>query len=181
MNAAQGALILDRLLTDPRYAPILRTLAEMMPTQLRDQAGAAERDTASMMGFLAEALGSKTGETMHAAADVPDWLRMDLLSRVAAFGAGTADTCMHSPSPDLPQMVFAAACKPNLVVCGPCANLLSFPSGSIPGRTCDACGHVCAGPEADDGIYPGLTRLGHIVFSYGVCRDCRPQCPPAEP
>ncbi len=173
MNTAQRALVLERLLTDPATrAALLNAQEAATPSHERDQINAAERDVTN----LAHAVGTLIGaaESHHDIGETPPWLRLELLTRVTAFVGGTADTCLHNPSPHQLQPVFAAACKPNLVTCGYCQHMLTMPRGSTADATCDACGHICAGPEVDDGIYPGLTRMGLLIFTYGTCGRCRP-------
>lgn len=180
MNAAQGALILERLLTDPKARGALQTLQNAAtPQHVRDQIDATERD----MATLARTVGSLMDgtEALHDFADAPAWLRMELSTRVTALIDGTIDTCLHNPTPDEMRPVFAAACRPNLVACARCPHLLAMPKGSAADATCDACGHVCAGPDVDDGIYPGMTRMGLLIFTYGTCRGCRPQYATSPP
>src|SRR5690349_12137455 len=134
------ALILDKLMTHPYYREIAAELQAIVPPGSVDQAGAATRDAAA----LAEAPAT-------------------------AAGFPGASTCRHSPDPNAPQPVFAAAWKPGLITCAGCVHLLSLRKGSAADSTCDACGHQCAGPEEGDGIYAAMVQVGPLVFQYGVC------------
>jgi hypothetical protein len=174
MNPTLGVLALEEILTDPRYRPFLEAVAAAQPAHLRDQSNAASRHTDQSVRMLAALALDGARETWQQLSDSPPWLRLEVLTRINALVARTADTCRHDPNPGSPQPVFAAACKPNLVVCTACVHLLSMPKGSKADATCDSCGHICAGPKVDDGIYPGLARLGLLVFMYGTCGNCHP-------
>lgn len=173
MNATQGALVLERLLTNPQTQAALQLIADTIPTHQRDQVDAADRNTTNLMAAIGAHLGNHT-ETRHNLADTPDWLRLEVLTRVAGYTTGTIDTCIHNPHPRQLQTVFGAACRPNLITCGQCTHLLQERPGSTADRTCDACGHICAKVEDGEGIYPGVSRYGLVVFMYGTCEDCRP-------
>ncbi len=176
MNAAQGTLVLERLLTDPQARAAIQTLQNAStPQYIRDQVGAAERDLTTLARTIGNLMGAT--ESLQDIADIPDWLRVEILTRVTALIAGTVDTCMHNPTPSEMRPVFAAARTPNLVACGRCPHLLSMPKGSAADASRDACGHLGGGPEVDDWIYPGLTRTGRLIFSYGTCKACRFQAP----
>lgn len=177
MNTTRYALELDRILTNPTaLAAVQEAIATRVPIHERDQADAAHRDMTTLTRAVGTLMGD-TREAWHDFGDAPEWLRIDLLTRIAGFLDGTIDTCVHSPHPHQMRPVFAAACKPNLVTCGFCQHMLTLPRGSAADAACDCCGHICLGPDADDGIYPGLTRMGLMIFTYDTCRDCRPQIP----
>lgn len=172
MNAGQATIALERLLLDPQLGKHLAALQQLTPGHVLDQFDAADRNAAA--GF--EAIGHVLGGTPQGwdLGEAPDWLRLEIVNRIAALITGTADTCLHSPGPSGPQPVFAAACKPNLIVCARCIHLLRMPTGSAADATCDRCGHVCAGLASDDGIYPGVSRYGLLTLMYGCCETCRP-------
>src|SRR5688572_19299880 len=155
MTTTHSTLALEKFLTDPRSTPILRAIREAQPSHHRDQIDAARRHTEHSFQLLASLLRDSS-ETWTDLTDSPTWLRLDILSRITGLINGTADTCRHGINPDQPQPVFAAACKPNLVACSHCLHLLAMPKGSRADATCDGCGHVCAGPEHGDGIFPGI-------------------------
>lgn len=173
MNTTQGALILEKILTDPRARAALQVLNRAAPLHQRDQLAAAERDTTKLMSAIGTHLGNHT-ETWHDLGATPGWLRLEVLARVSGYMAHTIDTCVHNPHAEQLAPVFAAACRPNLITCMLCTHLLQMRSGSDADRTCDACGHICAGLDQGEGIYPGVSRYGLLVFMYGTCADCRP-------
>ncbi|MDN5751364.1 MAG: hypothetical protein L0H64_23170, partial [Pseudonocardia sp.] len=88
------------------------------------------------------------------------------------WAIGTADTCTHQPHPDRPQPVHAAAWRPGLIACSRCPHLLALARHDVRDRTCDGCGHQCAGPDHGDGIRPVMIAAGALSYAVGVCRDC---------
>ena len=54
----------------------------------------------------------------------PAWVRLGAYDVLLAWFQGRADTCLLAPSPLNPEPVFAAAYKPNLLVCQRCTHLL---------------------------------------------------------
>jgi hypothetical protein len=103
---------------------------------------------------------------------------------------------MHAPTNHNPQPVCACAWKPGLVVCTYCipmpkATYRCSKRSATLDRTRDCCGHICAGVDAGDAIYPVTVWLGALAYQAGTCRDCRsdaaPPChedhllPPASP
>ena len=109
----------------------------------------------------------------HPSAGIDDWLRLALLDTLIAWTAGTAKTCLHMPDWRRPEPVWSAAWKPGLVVCSRCLYLLEVASAQID-RTCDCCGHVTAGVDAGDPIYPTTVWFGQLAYSAGACHNCRP-------
>lgn len=73
--------------------------------------------------------------------------------------------------------MYAAAWRPGLVVCAACLVLLTLPARSVATRTCDGCGHVCAGVDAGDPIHPCAVGFGSLIYRFGVCGGCRPDLP----
>ncbi len=171
MNATQGTLALEKLVTDPRFPQIAAALAKELPAHIADQFDAAETQVADGFNLIGELMGGPP--TCVTVGDMAGWLRLEVLSRINALVSGTVDTCLHSPSPLRPEPLFAAACKPNLITCHRCIHLLNNPPGGKADNTCDGCGHVCAGPVVDDGIHPCVSRYGLLTFTYGVCGNCR--------
>jgi hypothetical protein len=170
-DSARTALVLDELYTTPRGRQTITELNRHATTALVDQGRAAARDAHEWLEFEAPLLGAPVTELDIAT--LPEWLRLDLLTTWAAWSAGTGRTCMHSPHPDRPEPVSAAAWRPGLVACARCVHLTVLPPGSTADRTCDACGHVVAGLP-DEGISPGRLTFGPMVYGYGVCPECRP-------
>ena len=69
------------------------------------------------------------------------------------------------PNPDRPEPVFAAAWKPGLIVCALCTPLLKLVGEAD--KTCDGCGHACAGVDVGDGICTVTVMLS--ALSYAAC------------
>jgi hypothetical protein len=165
------ALTLDQLTQHPSWPLISEWAREHTSTHLLDQGDAATEDAAEILEVITALTGGKTAELNPG--DLPGWLRLSVLHAWSGFINSTADTCTHSPSWDRPEPVFAAAWRPDLIVCTSCLRLLHQKRGSVADRTCDGCGHVCAGPDEGDGIFPGSIRLGPLVYQYGACGTCR--------
>ena len=170
-SAAQTAIRLDDLLCRPELAQLVEKMRARTPKWFSDQYEAAAADTHRGMESLAASYGTTPGHTYPAG--LPDWLRLGMLQAVAEWITGAVKTCMHSPDAWRPQPVAAAAWKPGLIVCTPCSFLLSVGHGSVKDRTCDGCGHVCAGPDAGDPIYPSSVSYGPLAYMVGTCGDCR--------
>lgn len=171
-----NALDMEAVLLHPRYLEFVEHIRALTPVGVRDQGDAATADAYAVMSTLGSLFpGAESGG--WGPTDLPAWLRLSVLDAVASWANGVSSTCVHSPEPTHPQPVLSAAWKPRLVVCALCAPLLAQPRGSVKDRTCDSCGHVCAGPEAGDGIYPAMVQLGPLIHQYGVCTDCRVSVP----
>jgi hypothetical protein len=104
---------------------------------------------------------------------VDEWIRLGLLDALINWIDGRGRTCMHAPDYRRPEPVFACAWKPGLVVCAQCTHLLGVTG--IADATCDRCGRLCEGIEADDPIYTGTIWLGELAYEFGTCGDCRPE------
>ncbi|WFE45009.1 hypothetical protein [Verrucosispora sp. WMMD1129] len=167
------ALLLEQLMTHPRYGELVEQLRAHTPVHALDQADAA---TVDALRITTTAGRDVLGSDAHPATveQTPGWLRLGLLDAFTAWLTGRASTCFHAPDPARPQPVIAAAWRPGVVTCSACVHLVALPRGSAADRTCDACGHRCAGPEHGDGIYPGMVQFGPLIYQYGVCGDCRP-------
>lgn len=172
------ALAFEELLLHPRFGEMVRQLRDIMPTAFRDQIDAATDQTHDGLHQMSRHL--QAGQVTGVRADrVDDWLRLGVIDALTAHCAGTADTCMHSPHPDFPQPLLAAAWKPGLVVCAGCVRLLSLPKHGAANFTCDGCGHVCAGEAAGDPLFIGAVQLGPLLYQFGTCAAC--QVPTGHP
>jgi hypothetical protein len=169
--SASAVLALDDLIAHPLYAELAELLRESTPAWQVDQHDAASRDALRWLEIEAPLIGGQVGE--YLARDLPDWLRLGLLSTVVRWQTGHGATCLHAPHPDRPQQVYAAAWRPDLVTCPACQHLLILRPGSDEDRRCDCCGRVAAGLEHSDGIHPGRLTFGPVVFGFGTCGDCR--------
>lgn len=129
---------------------------------------AAHRDSFEMTG--ATMRGTRYRETSMS--QTPEWLRRKLLHTLAAWDIAQASTCLHDPSPKRPEPVFAVAWKPRLVVCAHCQHLLQ-PTTREMDTCCDRCGHICAGVDAADPIYPIAVVYNQLSFRAGVCTGCK--------
>ncbi len=168
------ALAIDELLTNPRYARFAQWAYENTPVDVRDQFDAAGAHATYITDVVGVAMGADPRDGGWApSAQFPDWMRLGAFDAIALFLSGQHDTCIHNPQPDRAQPIVAAAWKPGMVTCPQCVILLNCKPESVADRTCDACGHVCEGPDVDDGIHPGVTRVGVLVYQYGVCRRCK--------
>jgi len=167
----RAVLALDDLLCD--VAPeTLAAVGDRFPAWYRDQARAATTQIHTGLQNAA-ARGTIDHTAAMPASQHPGWVRLSVLDSLVRWFAGTADTCIHNPHPSRPQPVMSAAWKPGLVVCGRCTRLLGAPPDSEADRTCDACGHVVAGLDAGEPIYPFTVVCGLLMHAAGVCGDCR--------
>lgn len=172
VTVGRAALALDDLLADPHGRAALAALNAYAPTWLVDQGDAAAADAYRWLEFEAPLIGGKLGRLDHAA--LAGWVRLGVVSTWTAWSLGQGSTCMHAPSVDRPEPVFAAAWRPGLVACARCVHLTVLRPGSPADRTCDACGHVVAGIDHGEGIYPGRLQFGPMLYAYGTCDGCRP-------
>ncbi|KAB2341879.1 hypothetical protein [Actinomadura rudentiformis] len=172
-SAAHGraVLALDDVLCD-LTPQTLAAVGDRFPAWYRDQAKAAVTQIATGLKNAAEH-GTVDHTADMPAADHPGWVRLSVLDSLVRWFAGTADTCLHNPHPSRPQPVASVAWKPDLVVCGTCTHLLGVPADSTADRTCDACGHIVAGLEAGEPIYPFTVVCGVLMHGAGVCASCR--------
>lgn len=164
-----AALALESLMLHPDYDRFIAQVRQATPVALVDQLDAATTHATVVATTVA---GRAGGYDIGAATagDLPGWLRLGLLDALTQWADGKASTCRHSPDPDRPEPVLAAAWKPGLITCVRCAHLWSL--GREANLTCDCCGRVC--PTDGDGVYPGVTQFGSLLFQYGTCVDCRP-------
>ncbi len=105
-------------------------------------------------------------------ADMPDGVRLGVLSIVAGWLVGSARSGCGCDPARLPA-VAAAAWRPDTVTCVPHMAALALAPGSVADRTCDLCGTVT--DLADDGvggIHPHTITTGGVLFLYGACGDC---------
>lgn len=122
----------------------------------------------------AEGIKLAERELGHDAAWVPhkgiiEWVRLGMLDVLLKWFNKEALTCIHMPTPDRPEPVYAAAWKPGVVVCVQCLALLT--AVGVADTICDGCGHECKGPP-DDGITPFTTFAGSLGYQAGVCDSC---------
>jgi hypothetical protein len=166
---------------DAALAELTAKLAELTPAQRNElrasmpagimaQADQANAAQAQSIGWTIHDEDDRVGYVPPTAVD--EWLRLGLLDTVVGWVDGRGRTCMHSPHHTRPQPVFAAAWRPNLVVCAHCLHLLDVTGPAD--RICDCCGHLCDGIDADDPIYTGTVWLGELAYEFGTCGDCRP-------
>lgn len=109
--------------------------------------------------------------------DLVDWVRLGMYDALVQWFKGKASTCIHMPTPEFPEPVFAAAWMPGVVVCGSCEHLLTVTG--VADKTCDGCGHVCEGLP-DDGITPVTTFVSSLGYQVGVCNACHKEMREAE-
>jgi hypothetical protein len=168
----RAVIALDDLLLRPDVAGIVGRLRAAAPTWLVDQLDSAARDIEAGVDLMC-ATGVAAGKKHVPAAAVPDWVRLGALDTLVCWITGGASTCMHSPVPDRPTPLYAAAWRPGLIACGACVHLLALPRGYVADRRCDGCGHLTTGVGNGDGIWPTVVALGPLSYSLGCCRDCR--------
>ena len=154
-------LALDAFLTSLSVADI-EAMRKAAPQHLLDQFDAATADVDKLVRFVGRGLDSTAAEL--AFRQIPEWVRLSVADTLLRFHRGTHDTCMHNPSPSRPEPIVAAAWRPGLVTCVQCVHL--FKMVGDPDRTCDHCGHVCAG------IHSCTLSCGALIFSYGLCSGC---------
>ena len=157
-----SAVALDNLLrrlTDTDRAAI-RSRA---PVHIRDQFDAAASHTERLFADMGHAMQSTVGALDYT--NIPDWLRLRLVDTLARFAAGTLDVCRHAPRIDRPQPVVSAVWRPGLIACLPCIHLIK--ATGTDDRTCDKCGHVCAGL-----IHACSITYGPLIYFYGLCPRC---------
>ena len=129
-----------------------------------DQLEAAKREALEAMTRLAERAGDSS--FLLGFRELPEWVRLGLLTALVSWVFGEASTCAHRPDPMRPQPVVAAAWKPDLVVCGECTDLFVLPPGSDADRTCDGCGRVV------EEIVPWAVSHGAFTYLMGLCDGC---------
>lgn len=172
-NPARAALALDDLLSTPAGRAVLGEAARHAPTWFADQAGAAAADAVRWLEFEATFMNAgKVGNVDRA--EVPDWIRLGVTVAWTTWVLGRGSTCLHSPTVDRPEPVFATAWQPGLIACSRCIHLTVLRPGSVADRTCDGCGHVVAGLDDGEGIHPGRVQFGPLLYAYGTCPGCVP-------
>jgi hypothetical protein len=152
-----------------RLTPELRAELRRVPNiaALGDQIGAARDWSVGLFERFEK--GSVNGVP---AAEVDEWIRFELLDTFITWAEGRGRTCTHAPDHRRPEPVFSAAWKPHLVVCARCMHLLDA-VGDMD-KTCDRCGHICAGVDTDDPIYTSTVWFGALAHMFGTCESCRP-------
>jgi hypothetical protein len=164
-NTPNADDFLNALMQLPREQQLrlLRRVSQSAPPGLADQITAASTDAEAAVWEILGA-GSKW-------ATLPGWAWLGALDTLVGWIQGTARTCLHTPHPERPEPVFAAAWRPGVVACRRCTHLLRVGS-AIRDATCDGCGHVCLGVAAGDGITPSAFPFGPLTFWAGACKDC---------
>src|SRR4051794_40271824 len=109
---------------------------------------------------------NRCGRAAYEAVD--EWIRLSVIDTLLLWTHGNAKVCIHAPDPLRPQPVWTAAWRPGLVVCTGCTHLLKAVGDAD--KTCDCCGHVCAGTDFDDPIYPSTIWRGPLAYQFGTCR-----------
>ncbi|MEV7264185.1 hypothetical protein AB0N38_11600 [Micromonospora aurantiaca] len=164
-------LALEQIMLSPQYAAVLAAVRASTPVAMLDQLDAAATE-ATRAAVDAAALAGGGVLTASPPSAVPGWLRLGLLDALTRWTDGTAATCRHSPRPDRPEPVLAAAWRPGLVTCCLCTHLWRV--GREANLTCDGCGRVCE----PNSIHPAMAQLGGLIFMYGTCTGCRPAITP---
>jgi hypothetical protein len=166
MNAAQ----LDYLLALLPPELVAAAVEAHNPAGLTDQMVAAMHES---MRLMEKANGGNEHVQAAEYETVDEWIRLGVIDTLLRWTDGRANTCMHNPRLERPQPVWSAAWKPGLVVCTRCMHLLKAVGDAD--MTCDCCGHVCDGADADDPVYTTTVWLGALAYMVGTCRGCRPQ------
>jgi hypothetical protein len=140
---------------------------------LADQVDAAARDVRVAARRMVEK-GWMWSLEHHTYASYPGWLRLGALTAFLSWMLGMSETCLHSPAPQHPEPIIAAAWRPGRMVCGrslTCGRLLALVPNSDQDRTCDSCKRVTAGTD-EDSLSPGVLVSGAFSYVYGTCSDC---------
>ena len=164
------AIELDEALTDPEA---VRKMSQLLAARgvpdwidLDDLADLVETNDL-LMRTLSEA---DRGELAVAPPrEVPDWLRLGMLSAFTQWVAGEAQTCEHDPRWNGPIPGMAVAWKPGVVACPSCLELHDV--SEVENRRCDCCGRIT---EPGEGIRPITLSTGILWYRAGACNDCFP-------
>lgn len=150
-------------------------LPDPEPSALGDQLAAADDEQSAVFAATAKILGTDVLDVDRR--QVEGWVRLLLLDATLSFLRGQSDLCMHSPSPRCPEILYAAARRPNLIVCAQCTHLLHLKKGSTQDRTCDGCGTVV---PHDIGLRPrAIKGAAPITLMFGTCDGCTQMTVPA--
>lgn len=161
MRAFRNAVELDEYLA---------SLTDEDRAQLRPNIGLLDQVKKAQAESIASQereLGKKARWVPHLG--LPEWVRLGMYDVLLRWAEGRVLTCIHQPSMDRPQPVYAAAWKPGIVVCERCQPMLRV-TGSAD-RICDGCGHECLGMP-DDGILAINVFTGALAYRIGVCISC---------
>jgi hypothetical protein len=136
-----------------------------IPTHIRDQYEAAEREVVEVMQGVAKDIGVEMEFAPNEDPGDPTMTALIASIKEQLF-TGQARSCGHTATP---QPLFIAAWDNPLVVrCQTC----SFAQPGLTGDDdvrCDSCGNV-----DHTGIWPAQIALGPIVVFMGRCDDCTP-------
>lgn len=163
-NATRIAVLHDEMLCSPDAEQLLDQHTEHMPAWLRDQTLAAASEAASRLEVEAALTGAKF--SLIGITTLPGGLRLSLITAYTGWFIGESRTCQHSPNPQRPELIYACAGHPNLVVCTGCLFLITNDSDSEADRTCDACGIIA------EAVQPVQVSYGPMIFGAGVCAGC---------
>lgn len=148
----------------------LATLTEEERARLRPNISLKDQVSAAQAEGIAEEeyrLRHKARWVPHAG--LPEWVRLGMYDTLLKWSEDQALTCIHMPTINKPQPVFAAAWKPGVVACAQCRHLLTVVG--VADTICDGCGHECKGMP-DDGIKPVTAFVGALAYQFGVCVNC---------
>lgn len=169
-EAARAAAVVDDLIRTGRAAPLIAAGRDLAAAGWLDQLDAAATEITAALNRSATRDNRQMRRGPYS--EHPEWVTLSVMQAVAGWAIGTADTCTHQPHPDRPQPVHAAAWRPGLIACSRCPHLFALPRGDVRDRTCDGCGHQCAGPDHRDGIRSVVIAAGALSYAVGVCRGC---------
>ena len=131
----------------------------------RDQVEASLSETRRGWDRLSAVLGVDSDN------DGPEWLRLAALDAMLGWMEGESRTCMHSPVPDRPQPILAAAWKPGLIACIRCPHLLK--ENPLSNHVCDGCGRDFHPDKGREGIDLVFVKFSHLTYTAGACESCR--------
>jgi hypothetical protein len=136
-------------------------LYKALPTAVTDQFDAGARDTRVLFEGLHGLLGGQRLPREYP--DIPEWVRLAILSELMTFMAGAGRTCVHC---DLrrPQPMLAVAWKPGLVVCRYCYAMTKPTKAE--NEHCDHCG------VRTDTFSSLVVPWGLLIWEAGICTDC---------
>lgn len=158
------AIMVDRLLHDPKLRPILATIAAGFPAEswFVDQLNAARRDADALLDRMQPECSGRA----------PDWVRVGATAAAVRWGVlDDVATCSHQPHHDRPEPVYAAAFRPGLVTCQQCIPALLH--GASPYH-CDRCRETHV-----EICLMGSMQLGVMTWLFHICRSCSTFAEPA--
>lgn len=175
VDIGKTVLYLDDLITDPVAAPIIDEIRDRLhriPSAVRDQMDAAIAETRSLPARWGAA-GLLEGYHDVQPGEHPAWVRLGALEALMTWAVGGGSVCMHDPTAQRPQPVYAVAWKPGLVVCARCPHLTRLPERRERDLTCDGCGRVTQGAHTEVPLWTSMVQLGVLHYGFAVCADCK--------